>query len=246
MLARAFVLLLILANVAAIAWLATASILDTPMAQALIAGLVVASGWFVTFVIQDWTRSRERHEVQTDIQLALRAEIQDCHETFTWRDRDTRAFGRKVMHKIEEAGNGDGAFHPFIARDAKMIVFDAMKDRLHYLPGGVVDEVVQFYCQLADLQAFAQQMMQPAFRELACDRRAAAYGHYIQMTIECENRAQDALTMLNYSLGVWNDEKAVSELAARQGRLDNARKALWGWISKTDRARAGRSTDGAL
>lgn len=246
MLARGLVFLLILASFAIIAWLATVSFLDTPIKQALIAGLVVASGWFFTFVIQDWTRSRERREVQTDIQLALRAEIQDCHETFTWRDRDTRAFGRKVRDKIIAAGDGDDAFHPFIARDAKMIVFDAMKDRLHYLPGEVVDEVVQFYCQLADLQTFAEQMMQPVFRQMECDRRAAAYNHYIQMTVECENRAQDALTVLNYSLGVWTDDGSVSALAARRGQLDDARKSLRRWISKTDRAQAGQSTDGAL
>lgn len=246
MIARAFVAFLILASFAEIAWLATKSVLDLSVRQALITGLVVASGWFVTFIIQDWTRSRERREVQTDIQLALRAEVQDCHETFTWRDRDTKAFGERVSQQIISAGDGDGAFHPFIVRDAKMIVFDAMKDRLHYLPAEVVDEVVQFYCQLADLQAFAEQMMQPVFRELECIRRSAAYSHYIQMTIECENRAQDALIMLNYSLGVWTDDGSVSDLSARQSRLDDARKSLRRWISKTDRAQAGQSTGEAL
>lgn len=246
MIARVFVVMLIVASFAMIAILATQSVFDIAITQALIAGLVVVSGWFVTFVIQDWTRSQERKEMQTDIQLALRAEIQDCHETFTWRDRDTRAFGRQVQEKIRAAGDGPSAFHPFVARDAKMIVFDAMKDRLHYLPGAVVDEVVQFYCQLADLQAFANQMMHPTFQQLEYYRRAAAYGHYIQMTVECEKRAQDALPVLNYSLGVWDDAGLVNELARRQGQLDDARKSLGRWISKTDRALADRSTDEAL
>ncbi|GAA6182336.1 hypothetical protein NBRC116594_37740 [Shimia sp. NS0008-38b] len=246
MLARLLVLCLVLVGFAVIAFLANAEVLDVPIRQALIAGLVVASGWLVAFLSQDWNRDRQRREMQTDVQLALRAEIQDCWETFTWRDRDTRAFGRGVQAQILAGGDGEGAFHPFIVRDAKMIVFEAMKDRLHHLPSEVVDEVVQFYCQLADLQAFADQMMGEEFRALTSERRSGAYGHYIQMTVECESRARDALTMLNYSLGVWDDAGSVSVAAQRQAQQDAARKSLRAWISKTDRDQADRLTDAAL
>lgn len=236
----------LLASFAGIFIFATNTFLATEIRQALIAGLVVVSGWLATFLMQELNRANDRKALQLDIQLALRAEIQDSYDTFTYRDLDTRAFGRAVENRILEGGDGPNSFHPFIARDANQIVFDALKERLHFLPTGVIDEVIQFYCQMADLQAFSGHMMQSDFKELEARRRAAAYGHYIQMTIECERRAQDALTQLNYSLGVYDDRGTITQAARYQAKLDISRKALRRWINKTGQDQNDQSTDEAL
>ncbi len=174
--------------------------LETEVLKILVPALLVVLGWLVTFVLQEYRRMRERAERETDLKLALRAEIWDFRQTF--ENANTVAYGAKMVDKINQGGDGADAFHLFVPQEKNPIIFSVLVARIDNLSGAVVEAVVQFYSQLADLSSFAQDLRSDKLSKLPAARRAAAYGDYIEMKITAYNLAVLAHEKLDKSLGV--------------------------------------------
>ncbi len=189
--------------------------LEPEVLKILVPALLVVLGWLVTFLLQEYRRMRERAEREADLKLALRAEIWDFHQGFV--NADTKAYGAQMVGRILQGGDGEGRFHPFVPQEKNPIIFSVLSARIDHLPGDAVEEVVQFYSQLADLSAFAQDLRTETLKALPAKRRAAAYGDYIEMKVTADKLACNALEKLNKSLGMKADSGVSSRAAAPDG-----------------------------
>lgn len=174
--------------------------LEPDVLKILVPALLVVLGWLVTFLLQEYRRMRERSEREIDLKLALRAEIWDFRQAF--ENAHTVSYGAKMVDKINQGADGKNAFHPFVPQEKNPIIFSVLAPRIDNLPSSVVEEVVQFYGQLADLSAFAQDLRSEKLTKLSAARRAAAYGDYIEMKMAAYNLAVLAHAKLEKSLGV--------------------------------------------
>lgn len=195
--------------------------LEKDILKILVPALLVVLGWLVTFFLQEYRRARERAERETDLKLALRAEIWDFHQAFI--NAGTVVYGAGLVQKIHDGADGDAAFFPFIPQEKNPIIFSVLASRIDHLPAQTVEEVVQFYSQLSDLASFAQDLRSDKLASLPATRRAAAYGDYIEMKVAANRLALNALEKLNISLGLKNGGSApVNSRAVAPGdqRLD--------------------------
>ncbi len=196
--------------------------LEADVLKILVPALLVVLGWLVTFVLQEYRRMRERLERETDLKLALRAEIWDFYQAF--ENAHTVPYGAKMVDRIIKGGDDADAFHPFVPQEKSPIIFSVLASRIDHLPGDAVEEVVQFYSQLADLSAFAQDLRSEKLSKLAASRRAAAYGDYIEMKIAAYNLAVLAHAKLEESLG-------VKPRTASSDALQKQKQSLILWIN---------------
>lgn len=208
--------------------------LDPRIVQAVAAGALVGIGWSVTFLMQEYRRWRERGDVRVDIEMALRAEISDA---FADNDAEAlRAHGARMAERILSAGSRVGeAFHVFVPKPVNLTVFQALSERIHYLDSTVIDPVIWYYSQAADVIAFAEDLRSREYRALSAERRAKAYAHYVEMQIEAVRRRDVAITALTAALG---DQDEVGLETARMERRAERMNELRAWLNS--RA-AGRS-----
>lgn len=228
-----YALFLIILLSAALAGFALWMIMDAPrpydprIVQAVAAGALVGVGWGVTFLTQEYRRWLERRESRVDLQQALRAEISDA---FADNDAETLlAHGEEMAARIIRAGDEAGrAFHVFVPKPVNLTVFRALADRIHLLDTPVIDSVIWFYSQAADLQAFAEDLRSRDYRLMPAERRALAYRHYIAMQIEAVRRKAIAISELTDAIG---DEDEIAMSAARSRRSAERKAALRAWLN---------------
>ncbi|MFV0475260.1 MAG: hypothetical protein ACK5MQ_13785 [Pikeienuella sp.] len=210
--------------------------LDARVAQAVVAGALVGVGWAVTFLMQEYRRWRERRDGRLDLQLALRAEISDA---FAENDEETLiAHGEEMAARILRAGDEKGeVFHVFVPKPVNLTVFNALSDRIHLLDALMVDSVIWFYSQAADVQAFAEDLRSRDYRQLPATRRAQAYGHYVDMQIEALKRKTTAISALTEAIG---DEDEIAMNDARLKRRAERKAELRAWLNSRVAGRNGR------
>lgn len=200
--------------------------LAPPIVQAIVAGGIVGLGWIVTFATQEYRRWREREEMRTDIQMALRAEISDFAAAVDYAGLEE--YGKEIEAEIRAGGDGAGAFRVFVPHPKDRVIFDALSESIRHLGAGAVDHVVWFYSQLVDVEAFAEDLRSREFQKLPASRRAEAWRHYIQMLIEAKSRADQAKAALTVALKDDGDEDLDW---ARRLRREERRAELRDWIN---------------
>lgn len=167
-----------------------------PLRPALLAALVVVAGWIVTFLFQELGRSQD----QTDLMLALRAEI------FIIRDQidpiTTRGYLDQVVAQFAQAQQDGVSFRPFVTMPANPTVFEGVAPQITRLPSEVVDDVIQFYSLLSDLKVFATDLRSDAFSSLPPHRAEQAYVDYYETRLVLASIADTALKSLDLAIGL--------------------------------------------
>jgi len=176
----------------------SADSLDLSLRQALIAGLAVATGWFVTFVFQEDARASDR----VDLMIALRAEIWITLRTL--RNADTPNYRDNLQQRLDEAAKRNEDYAPFITRPGPPLVFAELGRDIRLLPSEVVDPVIQFYSLMADLDRFAEDLRSAEFRSLELARRRPAYLDYYETRAALERYAEEAILALNRAMRIDN------------------------------------------
>jgi hypothetical protein len=173
-----------------------ATSLPDPLRPGLLAALVVVAGWIVTFLFQELGRSQD----QTDLMLALRAEIFVIREQI---DPDqTRSYLDRLRQEFAAARNSATDFRPFVTMPPDATVFDGVVGQVTRLPSETVDEVIQFYSLLSDVKVFATDLRSNEFQALATDRREMALCDYVETRIRLAEIADEALDSLNKAIGL--------------------------------------------
>lgn len=223
-------------------WTMTASA-DNGLRSAMIAAIVVVTGWFVTFFFQEFRKEDARADDQEDLLLALRAEIW----IYLWalRKGDTKRYGEDLDCQIEIALAKGENFIPFLTQLSAPVAFEGLRSHLHRAPADTVDTIVQFYAALSDARRFVEEMQSDSFKLLPLKRRKKAYGHYMEMRLQLEDSAQDAVKTVNRYLRVSDAEgepmtrdnaesTPESDISARKSELRN-------WINSRAAAQSDRT-----
>lgn len=226
---RAGPLLPIIAAVIVWGWTTTVSA-DDGLRPAIIAAIVVATGWFVTFFFQEFRKEDARADDQEDLLLALRAEI--WIYLWTLRRGDTNAYGEELDRQISEALQKNEDFVPFLTQLSVPVAFEGLRTQLHRAPSETVDTIVQFYAALSDARRFVEEMQSDRFIRLPLQRRRKAYRDYMSMRLQLEDSADDAVATINRFLRVGDGTGApngsdkersssAEDVSARKANLRN-------------------------
>ncbi|MCA8880173.1 MAG: hypothetical protein KDA73_09490 [Rhodobacteraceae bacterium] len=142
------------------------------VAQAVVAGGVVALGWIVTFAVQEYRRAEERADRVRDTLLALTEEI------FTALDRldahDIAGEARDAQKKIL-SGEGEHPYRPFSISQSPPTIYESVSDSVALLPPGVLEPVVRFYAFYSDLTTIIEDTHRADHALLASKRRKALH-----------------------------------------------------------------------
>jgi len=148
-----------------------------PLAAAAISALVAILLWLANRAWERRAAERVRHERIRDIQQALRAEIRAHIDQL--RDSDLDGHWQFMRARIlNETGE---RFVPIVPRETHDTIFSAMIGDLALLPPRVVEPVVLYYAQITSIANLAEDMRGERFADIAPDRMAAMYGHFIEM-----------------------------------------------------------------
>jgi hypothetical protein len=152
-------------------------------------GILLANG---LALLLDVRRRRERVK---DVQTSLRAEIRTHWRKFEPAELDSQS--KVMVARMTEGGSG---FSPFIAREGRTPIFDAVARELHVLPTSVIDPVVLFYSHYVALAQFVEDMRSDRFVSLETDRQISMYEDYIAMQKQARALAEEAIRAIDASL----------------------------------------------
>ncbi len=175
--------------------------------QATIAALVVAVGWFAGFVLRELSQQLARAERLRDVHRALFAEIR--HNLGNLGSAGTlQDYGMEMLARIRDA---DG-FVPFIPRERNDSVFRTVVSDIHILPRVTIDPIVQYYSQLAALDALVEDMRGPVFEAMSPRRRAELYTDYINIKINLADYGEEAIQTIDaYAKGSRREARKIRE-----------------------------------
>lgn len=192
-------------------------IVAQPLRPALIAALVVVTGWFVTFLFQETRQADERRSDQIDLMTALRAEIWIFVANFN--RADTEAALEDLSERLDAALAGQVEYRPFLTLDAEPVIFDALAGQVQRLPSEIVDPVIQFYSLLTDVRQFALDLREPSFTDLPLGRREQAYRDYFEMRLTLGRLGNQAIYAINCAMRIDNPGEGL-DLSSVDGVQD--------------------------
>ena len=152
--------------------------LEDRLWQALIAGLVIATGWLATAIFAETERAARKAERTRDFHKALFAEIRNTLSVY-YGEGQAEQHARDLIARME----ADAEFVPFIPQEHHTRVYEALMKDVEILPRQTIDAVVAFYSQVAAITALAEDMRGAGFRRLPQDRRIALYRDYNAMRL---------------------------------------------------------------
>lgn len=127
-----------------------------------------------------------------DIQRALLAEV-EAH-VYQLRLNDLQAHRREMLERMEREPD----FVVMVPSETHATIFRALLPQIHLLPGPVVEPVSLYYSQIITVAHLADDIRSDRYAGISPDRRAAIYGHFIEMKVEALRMgevARDALKM---------------------------------------------------
>ena len=173
---------------AALSWLFD---FDERVWAAVIAGLVIASGWLTSAIFAELGKSRGRAERLRDYHKALYAEIGNTLATLWdgWVAKD----GERVMERMR----ADAEFVPFIPREHNDHVYNAVVEEIDVLPRQTIDAIVAYYSLIKSIATLADDMRGEQFRLLPQARRLPIYEDYLKMREQAHATGQYALKLIS-------------------------------------------------
>lgn len=192
-----FVFLVALPLVVFFGWallaLAAFTDLGSGMWQALIAGLVIASGWLTTAIFNELGKARGKAERLRDYHKAIYAEIGNALASL-YDEGGGVAYGEATLQRMRE----DTEFIPFVPREHHDHVFDVVLPEIEVLPRQTIDAIVAYYSLIKSISALADDMRGETFRSAGMSqaRRIAIYQDYLEMRKQAFAYGQHALRLI--------------------------------------------------
>ncbi|EEE38464.1 hypothetical protein RKLH11_2306 [Rhodobacteraceae bacterium KLH11] len=161
--------------------------------QAIIAGLVIATGWLTSAVFSELERKRAKAEKLRDYHKALYAEIGYTLQTLLDRGEAETEAARIVAQM-----RGSKKFIPFIPREHHDFLYDSLVGEIEVLPRVTIDAIVAYYSQIKSMTALADDMRGEAFRSpgMQQERRILMYQDYFEMRKNAFAMGQHALRLI--------------------------------------------------
>jgi hypothetical protein len=187
---------------------------DVKIRQALIAAIVVAAGWLVTFLVQEYRLESERERKRMDVQKAVRTEIElhylDVYDT-DWG---------QLCLRMEAEFFKDSRYTPFVPRrDRDRFLSDSL-DRIELLSDNQIVQVMRYYELAERLELMNEDIRSDRYREMPVAKRQS----FALRLLELEE------TCMRYAL------QAIECLASRRYFADFAARHPVCAVSKTDLA----------
>ncbi len=221
---RDFVFLIAAPLIALISWalfaLSRATELPLPLWQALIAGLVIASGWLTTAIFAELARARGKAERMRDYHKAIYAEIRTTLSSL-FNDGEAQTYAASIIEKMQ----AEPDFVPFIPLEKHDFIYTSISSHIDVLPRQTIDAIVAYYSQVASIAALADDMRSAGFQALSHQRRIAMYSDYTKMREVAFNFGTHALRLIAaYSDG---GASAAQSIINTQGAALSAPSPEW-------------------
>lgn len=167
------------------------ALFEPRVVSALIGGVIVALGWFVSARREAYAARRARASRERDMRTALAAEIGAHVEALRLFDLDRQ--WREIVGRMEE----DPAYAPTVPTERNNVVFLALLDEVQVLPEPAIGPVVRYHAQLFAVEAIIGDMRSPQFRRaMGQPERIAMFTDYIALKQEALARGEAALAAL--------------------------------------------------
>ncbi|MEM9642613.1 MAG: hypothetical protein AAGA19_14050 [Pseudomonadota bacterium] len=166
--------------------------------QAVIAGVFLSVGWFVTAEAGRASEARQRDERQQDVQTALRSEISSIRGQMVGNLPLTD--GQKMLETLRDAMHHrilTEDLVPFIATENNDAVYRTMLPEIYFLDEKVIPDVVRFYDVLKNIEDLSADLRTPEYAALDAKRRASIYKRLMSMKITLVQYADKALTEID-------------------------------------------------
>jgi len=166
--------------------------LDTTIRQALIAATIIAAGWLVTFLIQEYRRESEDAERRDDVRRAIRTEIElhyiDVHDT-DWK---------ALRQRLEQEFFKDARYVPFAPRRNRDRFLAAALDRVELLSEDQIVHVMRYYELAERLELMNEDIRSQTFKNLQTSRRKSFATRFLTLEETCMTYALKAIKSLSH------------------------------------------------
>jgi hypothetical protein len=171
--------------------------IEPPIWQALIAGLVIASGWLTSAIFSELSRAPGKSECLRDYHKAIYAEIGTALNTL-FDSGEAEAYTNQIIARMQ----ADPTFVPFIPRETHDFIYSAISGNIDVLPRQTIDAIVAYYSLTASISALADDMRSKRYQTLGPDRRVEMYRDYAKMRVLAFSFGSYALKLIKaYSDG---------------------------------------------
>ncbi|QRZ14642.1 hypothetical protein JWJ88_16860 [Paracoccus methylovorus] len=160
--------------------------------QAFVAGLFIATGWWVVAFQNRRRDAKLRAERVDDMQRALLAEIRAHVVSLENQRLDSREIPDTVR-RIRDDG-----FIQMLPDNSNDRIFSALIEDVHILPALVIDPVVTYYRQIALMRSFETEL--PALARRNRDRAAEMFLDYLELSDVAREAGYGAIRILLASL----------------------------------------------
>lgn len=165
--------------------------LDPRLWQALIAGLVISTGWLTAAIFTEQGKTRLKAERLRDYHKAIYAEI-GTSVSALWDEGNSDTYVETILNRME----AEPDFVPFIPREKHDHIYDAIVQEIDVLPRLTIDPIVAYYSQIKSISALADDMRDVRYQDLAPDRRVLVYRDYADMRNQAFAYGQYALRLI--------------------------------------------------
>lgn len=177
--------------------------IDVRLWQALIAGAVVALGW----IVNGWQNRAEARRLKEE-------KLRDAHKALFAEIRTTLAqfqeTGNDVTDALLEEMDRDPDFTPFIPLEEHDRIYRSLLPEIEVLPRATIDAIVAYHSVIGMLAGLASDMRASGFKDMAAERRAKVYRHYLQTRLRAFSYGEYALALISaYAHG--GSDAAASE-----------------------------------
>ena len=187
----AFIALMLGAGLVVLVNLVEINLTNFRVQQALVAGLVVASGWLITFLLREMSVLLDTNERRRDMIRAVRAEVElikHFAEKVNWEE---------AMDAIRAAYAADPDYPPFVAYGRQFAVLRRLVDEIEILDTeDQIRAVIDMFQLLDRLEQLEGRFSEVRFASLSQERRCEAVIRYHKMQQVLPSVADRVLLLL--------------------------------------------------
>lgn len=164
--------------------------LEPRVAQALIAAVVVASGWVVAYMTGEWRRVGTEQERRRDLVQASITELELISEHGRIPDWDA------VIEETRAAFRKNARHDVFVFYGHQFITLKRLVDQIEVLKWRQIAPVMHAYQSLDRLERMEERMHSEAFAALPKYRREEGIVRYLKISAAVPDRADNAIKAL--------------------------------------------------
>lgn len=196
-------------------FLAAFASLGEALWQAIIAGVVIATGWLTTAIFNELAKAQAKAERLRDYHKAIFAEIRDSLAIL-----NDEGQAEEDVARILDNMQRDPNFVPFIPREHHDFIYNAIIGEIEVLPRQTIDAIVAYYSQIKTVAALAEDMRGDRFHAIEQPRRMLVYRDFVEMRRRAFELGDYALKLIEEFSR--NGPEAADRLALRLSSPDAA------------------------